>query len=128
MSIIQARQWRNFDVPPALWSALDRRGKEYVAIPRPKGYRRQQSKGCCFLNAATIATRDINATYVEGIAWSPRSRCGVHHAWITLDDEHAIDQTWQYDPGTIYVGIAVPSADLRRIFIRGEYRGDPVFQ
>jgi hypothetical protein len=124
--ILQSPQWLNFDVPFALWSVLDQRGTEYIAAPRPKGFRRQRSEGYCFGNAALIVLDHENATYVEGAAWSPSCRGAVHHAWVTLDGKHAVDPTWPYDPATIYIGITVARAVVLRAVCLKSYRGDPI--
>ena len=119
MDIIEARQRFNLvGVSPALWSALTTRGKEYKGIARPKGYRKWRD-GDCFRNASMIATRSPNDTYVEGVAYD--LHCLFHHAWVTTDDEHAIDITWP-EPGVFYWGIAVPLNDLCDVLSRtGEY-------
>jgi hypothetical protein len=107
-------------VRAGLWRALLDHGKEYVGIERPKGYRRQRRIKDCFRNATEIALKGNGATYVEGVAWD--MGCGFHHAWIRLDDEHAIDQTWP-TPGTRYLGIAVPLKELCHVLSRTGYYG-----
>jgi hypothetical protein len=44
-------------------------------------------------NALSLAVND-RGHYVEGFALPPGSDQPTHHAWITLDDVHAIDVTW----------------------------------
>jgi hypothetical protein len=119
--LIQIRNnFRLVDVSLDLLAALKKSGKEFTPIERPKGYRRQRRLSDCFHNAADIALRDHNATFVEGVAWD--MGCGFHHAWITLDGEHAIDQTWP-TPGAAYFGIAVPTKQLAHVIARTAYHG-----
>ena len=119
--LIQIRNdFRLVDVSLDLLAALEKSGKEFTPIARPKGYRRQRRQGDCFHNAADIALRDPKATFVEGVAWD--MGCGFHHAWITLDGEHAIDQTWP-KLGKAYFGIAVPTKQLAHVIARSEYYG-----
>jgi hypothetical protein len=119
--LVQIRDnFRLVDVSLDLLAALEKSGKEFTPIERPKGYRRQRRPSDCFHNAADIALRDHNATFVEGVAWN--MGCGFHHAWITLDGEHAIDQTWPM-PGAAYFGIAVPTKQLAHVIARSAYYG-----
>lgn len=120
-AIIEARQHYNLvGVSAALWFALQERGKKFVGIERPKGFRRQWRERDCFRNSTSVAFKDKRAIYVEGVAWD--LGCGFHHAWITLDGEHAIDPTWPR-PGTAYLGITVPFEELCRATIGTRHYG-----
>ena len=112
--------FRLVDVTLDFLAVLEKDGKQFTPIERPKGYRRQRRQGDCFYNAASIALRDPKATYVEGVAWS--MGCGFRHAWVTLDGVHAIDQTWP-TPGDAYFGVAVPAKQLAHVISRSEYFG-----
>jgi hypothetical protein len=85
-------------------------GRPYVGMSRPKGYRKQAAKRC-FWNAAKLAL-DNRGTYVEGYASFHGT--SIHHAWVTLDDEHAIDVTWDNPADCHYVGIAFPKEIVSR--------------
>jgi hypothetical protein len=109
--VIEARRKYNLiDVRGRLVRALEKRGKEYKGIERPKYFRRQWKQGECFYNAAEIVFKNPCATYVEGVAYHTVD-LGFHHAWVTIDGVHAIDQTWP-KPGIVYVGIDVPTDQL----------------
>ena len=83
--LIQARiDYHLVDVPLDLWTALEKSGRNFTPIERPKGYRRQWRRGDCFRNAALIALHDHDATFVEGIAYSGMG-CGFHECSVTLD-------------------------------------------
>ncbi len=119
---IQARiDYHLVDVPFDLWTALEKSGREFTPIERPKGYRRQWRRGDCFRNAALIALHNHDATFVEGIAYNSMG-CGFHHAWITLDGAHAVDQTWP-TPGEVYFGIPVAVKQLAQVLSRSEFFG-----
>jgi hypothetical protein len=66
------------------------RGRPFVGIERPKGFRHQMKAKGCFCNAGRVAM-DERATYVEGFILSLGML--IPHAWLTLDGVHAIDQT-----------------------------------
>jgi hypothetical protein len=83
-------------VPKQVLEAVGANGKDYKPAVRPKGFRHQRKMKACFQNAAMTAI-DGRARYVEGIAQSLAGDW-MHHAWVTIDGEHAIDQTWA-EPG-----------------------------
>jgi hypothetical protein len=89
--------------------ALMTYGRAFTGIARPKGYRRQRRLGSCFYNAITAALNG-RGMYVEGItyAYGDLSDVPIHHAWITIDGENAIDQTWTDANRHEYFGIAFP--------------------
>jgi hypothetical protein len=89
-------------VPKQVLEAVSASGKYYKPVARPKGFRHQRKMKACFQNAAMTAI-DGKARYVEGIALFG-DKYWAHHAWVTIDGEHAIDQTWT-EPGVRYVGI-----------------------
>ena len=92
--------------------ALRDRGKEYVAIPRPKGFRHQKEKKECFYNAYSAAMKRRKVRYVEGVAFAPSPGIWLPHAWLTMDGVHAIDQTWDYQEGMRYIGIELPIKEV----------------
>jgi hypothetical protein len=67
-------------------------------------------------------------TYVEGFARSGSSGIVTDHAWITLDGEHAIDQTWPDADKCQYFGIPFSEKVLTKVMRRHGYYGllDPV--
>ena len=81
--------------------AVVKHGRPFIGIERPEGYRQGKPRAC-FGNAATLALQD-RGTYVEGFALSQGHL--VHHAWIALDDVHAIDTTWPNAPDCHYLGV-----------------------
>jgi hypothetical protein len=113
-------EWEPTDAEPA--RAVLRFGRPYVGIARPKGFRRQRARKQCFMNAAELALSGRGA-YVEGFATPALSRSRpVPHAWITLDGEHAIDQTWPDADRCQYFGIPFSNEVLiKAMNRRGNY-------
>jgi hypothetical protein len=107
--------------------AVLRFGRPFVGIARPKGFRRQRKLKACYMNAVTMAFRGCG-TYVEGFARSGSSGIVTDHAWITLDGEHAIDQTWPDADKCQYFGIPFSEKVLTKVMRRHGYYGllDPV--
>jgi hypothetical protein len=97
---------------PEVIDALRGRGREYAAIPRPKGFRRQMEKKECFHNAFTKASKRKEARYVEDLAFTPVPCIWLPHAWLTIDGVNAIDQTWPYVEGIRYFGIELPFKEV----------------
>jgi hypothetical protein len=83
--------------------AVISRGRPFIGIERPKGYRHQRAIKQCFWNAADAAMRG-RGTYVEGFVVTPDDWWPFHHAWLTLDGQHAIDQTLPDAPKCHYFG------------------------
>ena len=81
--------------PHSIGAVLEH-GRPYVGISRPKGYRKLKDKKC-FYNAGKLALAN-RGTYVEGFTGFGSALFPIHHAWLTLDGEHAIDVTWADDP------------------------------
>ena len=105
---------------PSLHAVIDH-GRPYLGIARPKGYRKRSYRKC-FYNAGRLAL-DNRGTYVEGYAATigPPFGIFIHHAWVTLDSEHAIDVTWDNAAGCGYVGIAFPvESPIRQISTKSE--------
>jgi hypothetical protein len=98
-----------------------RHGKAFRWAPRPKGFRHQRKMRNCFGNA-TEAAQANRGTYVEGFALSAKSELEVHHAWLTLDGETAIDQTWN-DPEAVYFGVPFDLYTLSRVMLARGYYG-----
>src|SRR5262245_35725576 len=73
-------------------AAVVKHGRSYIGVKRLKNFR-QRARKQCFVNAGRLAL-DGRGTYVEGFAMSPTSQSHIHHAWITLDGENALDVTW----------------------------------
>lgn len=94
-------------------------GRTFRATPRPKGFRHQRAVGQCFKNAAsaTLAGRGI---YVEGFAMSA-SGVPVLHAWLSVDGESVIDQTWRDPANCWYFGIPFTAAAVAKMCLRGTY-------
>jgi hypothetical protein len=88
-------------------------GRPFTGIKRPKGYRDRAQKKC-FLNAVNLTTAK-RGTYCEGFAASVGSSFIFHHAWITLDGEHAIDVTLSDAEDHFYFGIAFSSPQFNEV-------------
>jgi hypothetical protein len=99
-------------------------GHEYIGIERPKGYRHQRARKACYTNAANLAL-DGRGTYVEGFVCPTDLDVVVvfQHAWITLDDVHAIDTTLPDAPGHLYFGIPFTNEIVAHAILRRESFG-----
>ena len=86
-------------------------GRPFFGIKRPKNYRPRAPKAC-FLNAFNLAMEE-RGTYCEGV--SVGKSLGFHHAWITLDGEHAIDVTLPDAQDHSYFGIAFRGSQFNRL-------------
>jgi hypothetical protein len=95
------------------------RGRPYVGIERPKGFRHQMKAKNCFCNAGRVAM-DERATYVEGFILSLGML--IPHAWLTLDGVHAIDQTL-HAPEYHYYGIPFTRKEHARALSAGGHGG-----
>jgi hypothetical protein len=90
-------------------------GRPFTGIKLPKGYRRRAEKQC-FFNAGMLAM-ESRGTYVEGYAIR-RANILIHHAWITVDNVHAIDVTWTHPEQSGYFGVPIPSTVLAKIMCK----------
>ena len=97
---------------------LKRRGRYYVAAPRPKGYR-LGARNQCFYNSA-MAARKGKGQYVEGLFYSPRFLT-IPHAWITTDGRNAIELTLRDTEGALYFGIEFDARTIARAIIEKNY-------
>lgn len=113
ISLTDAGTWMNADRERFV---LDR-GRPYTGIVRPKGYR-QRARKQCFTNASRLALED-RGTYVEGFVTA--SGGPIHHAWITIDGQTAVDTTLPDAPARHYFGIAFNQAALLQMCKRGTY-------
>jgi len=91
---------------------LKRRGRYYVAAPRPKGYRLGRP-GRCFYNAAMAAVYG-KGKYVEGLFYRPRPLAAIPHAWITTDGRNAIELTLRGTEGVLYFGVEFDTQTIAR--------------
>jgi hypothetical protein len=99
-------------VPRDIRRGVEQYGREYIPVPRPKGFRRGKP-GQCWTTALAWVRKHPEATYVEGIATIYGRE--YHHCWITLDGVHAIDPTWP-KPGERYIGLTgtpLPNGKVR---------------
>jgi hypothetical protein len=101
-------------------------GRAFVGIPRPKGFRRQRARKRCYMNATRISWA-TGATYVEGFAMRANMPL-FHHAWVTMDGVHAIDQTLPDAEQYEYFGIPFPPHILAEAINARGYFGvlDPI--
>jgi hypothetical protein len=87
---------------PKIGPFVKRYGRLFIAQSLPQGYERGKPKSC-FLNAYLMALCN-GLTYVEGYAYSPKIKVGLHHAWCVNDKGMVYDNTWK-PAGTIYFGV-----------------------
>jgi hypothetical protein len=88
-------------------------GRPFAGIKRPKGYRRRAAKQC-FQNAALLAIEG-RGTYVEGYAAPLAGNLIIEHAWVTVDNIHAVDVTWVNPERAAYFGVPIPSTVLLKL-------------
>jgi hypothetical protein len=89
-------------------------GRSFIGIKRPKGYRRRTAKQC-FHNAAMLAIEG-RGTYVQGYAAREHGvQLPIEHAWITVDNVHAIDVTWPDSEQAAYFGVPIPTTVLGKL-------------
>jgi hypothetical protein len=79
------------------------KGREFLAIKRPKGFRLMASKQC-FRNAFILASVE-RGLYCEGFVLSLAGRLPIHHAWVSRDDGAAIDVTIRNPEECVYLGL-----------------------
>ncbi len=111
MALVEFHDWEPEQA--ARLKLLFKRGRYYRGIKRPKGYRQRKS-GTCFYNAQDLAVCN-RGRYVEGVAYARTSTngwIGMHHAWITLDGETAIDVTYPDAEAHNYFGIEFPTSEI----------------
>ncbi len=95
-------------------------GRDYTAQELPDEFVRME-QGQCFKNAAIMAMDDDALTYVEGFGLKP-SLIPLYHAWCATADGMVIENTWEYEPGTEYIGVPIPLKTLRKIITKnGRY-------
>lgn len=79
--------------------------RTWINQPRAKGVR-QMKERFCYYNAARLALRRNDWTYVEGTATHASfGYMAIEHAWIVDATGRVIDPTWKYDPARLYVGV-----------------------
>jgi hypothetical protein len=88
-------------------------GQAYVGTRRPRGFRLGERKQCFYNAAEAICTRrDESLSYVEGYAMVP-GLPPIHHAWIALDNQHAVELTVKNDPLEMaFFGVPFSSSEL----------------
>jgi hypothetical protein len=97
-------------------------GHPFTGIKRPRGYRMMKKKQC-FGNAYRVALAEKRGLYCEGFAMSSGTRWPIQHAWITLDETHAIDVTWDDPEQSSYFGISIPINPLATFFLKTDTVG-----
>jgi hypothetical protein len=103
-------------------------GKPYVGIRRPRGFRIGRRKKC-FLNAA-LAVCDPDReefyptlSYVEGYAALP-GMPPFHHAWVALDDQHAVELTVKDNPlDMIFFGVSFSRSEVMELLLEDPVTG-----
>lgn len=86
------------------------RGRPFVGIARPSGYRGGSASAFENAYASAIGASDCRGVYVEGLTLHHREQKLRHHAWLTTDGVHAIERTWTTEATEFhYFGIIIPS-------------------
>lgn len=111
---ISIRNWATLRHPALMERFLLAQGKEYVPGPRVG---RKMTPKQCFRNAAHVALRKAEFTYVEGYMWSDPIPLLIHHAWLTPDGKTVMDPTVD-SAGRQYWGIPFSDAELTRELAR----------
>jgi len=79
------------------------KGREFLSIKRPKGFRLMASKQC-FRNAFILASEE-RGYYCEGFTASLKDSSEFHHAWVSKGDGAAIDVTLRNPEEYVYLGL-----------------------
>lgn len=91
---------------------LDAHGEFFTAAPRPLEVPKLPDRLCygnAASTAATYATEGL--VYAEGFATvtAGAQLFPLPHGWCVTPDGVVVDPTWDFDPDTIYFGIAFPT-------------------
>lgn len=93
-------------------------GHVFLRAKRPKGFRQMAAKQC-YRNSFLLASEE-RAVYCEGFALVRGERpFAFHHAWVSLDNQTAIDVTLRSEKAVSYLGVAFP----REVFLTLANRG-----
>lgn len=79
-------------------------GRFFEPADRPSWLKKGKDK-LCFMNAAQLADRHRDLTYVEGFAVPSGIGIPMHHAWCVDKDGKVLDNTWA-KKGQAYFGVA----------------------
>jgi hypothetical protein len=84
------------------------RGRPFVGIKGHCLHLQRDSSANAFLNASRASLRG-KGLYVEGFALRPGQKSLVQHAWIAVDQMHAVEVTWREEANACeYFGIVIP--------------------
>jgi hypothetical protein len=112
--------WETLGVPSLLQRFVVRNGKSFT--PRQRIGHKRKAK-MCFMNAAHFALDKCAGVYVEGYALNKKlPLMPIHHAWVTLDGEAAMDPTLDAE-GYEYFGVVFNQDVLRRELLRSKRYG-----
>jgi len=78
-------------------------------------FKHQLGKGevrACFMNATHLVIADRHLRYCEGFAMKETLALPLQHAWVLDGMDNVIDTTWDYEPGTTYLGIVFSHKQL----------------
>ena len=96
-----------------LFDLVAKEGEAFEPRRLPGGYRRARI-GDCGANAARDAFGNALLTYVEGFALHCSAPIPILHAWCVDPGGRVIERTWDFDPETEYLGLRIPTDELRR--------------
>ena len=96
-------------------------GRSFRAAPLPAGVDRGAPQQC-YANAGRLAIESLELAYCEGYALKP-GLFPVHHAWCVNVDGQVVDPTWEFDPNTEYLGVALREDFLREMVMGNEVWG-----
>jgi hypothetical protein len=84
------------------------RGRPFVGIKGHGLKLQRDSSANAFLNASRSSLRG-KGVYVEGFALKPGKKEPIHHAWLAVDEMHAVEATWPEEANRCeYFGIVIP--------------------
>jgi hypothetical protein len=88
------------------------RGRIWTPAPLPGAFRRGQG-GQCYSNAAKLALKRPELTYVEGYA-SHNGRFPLQHAWVVDFKGWVVDPTWEKPASSQYFGVPFATSFVRK--------------
>lgn len=94
-------------------------GREFTYQPRPKHIKLGTIRQC-YKNAARLAMRNRDLTYVEGYAFGVFP---VLHAWCVTKEGIVIENTWKEDMCVSYYGVPIKTKYLMHCLYKHQYYG-----
>jgi len=113
------KNWNALGHPALLENFILRNGKEYT--PTKRIGRRKKAKEC-FCNAHKFVWSHHDVSYVEGYVIREAFPFPIHHAWVTITGDDAMDPTLEAEEFQYY-GVAFDRGTVTRELIKNKVYG-----